>query len=333
MSTETTMKVLDFTNRQDPKIVDNVPRPTPKDNEVLIKVVSAAIDSSLKKFMEGVPFMGMLHATPKEGFYLGFHFSGTVQEVGKDVQDLKVGDAVFGHLQYKSKTVQGSFSEYLVVPHEECALKPEKVSFGVAAASATEGTTALKALRGCGGLQKGQRVLVLGAGGGIGNVAVGIAKCLGAEHVTAVCSTKDVARVEALGADEVLDRSKEDPRQKLLAENKKFNVIFDTPGVYPAHEWLNILNPGGAFVTTLPSWGLSWGFLRTVVWHISKKVRMVFAESKREYLELIGSWMQSGKLEIPIDSTFKVSDIKAAIDRQAERNKKGRVVIDVAEGW
>jgi len=122
---------------------------------------------------------------------------------GSEVADLKVGDDVFGHLQYDSQTIQGSFSEYIGVPDTDCAKKPTDVAFGVAAATPTDAMTALQDE---GGLEEGMRLLVLGGGGCVGAAAIQIAKALGASHVTATCSTRDVERVRSLGADDVIDR-------------------------------------------------------------------------------------------------------------------------------
>jgi NADPH:quinone reductase-like Zn-dependent oxidoreductase len=185
--------------------------------------------------------------------------------------------------------------------------------------------TSLQSLRDHGRLGEGGRVLIIGAAGGIGSVAVGIAKRLGA-HVTAVCSTKDVERVEALGADVVIDRKKSDP----LDAESAYDVVFDTPAVHSFGRCAKVLRAGGTYVTTLPDGALVTGMARALF--TSKRCRFVQVASKRGDLELVGGWLSDG-LEVPIDSRYTIADLDAALKRQVDRGRVGRVVVDVAEGW
>jgi NADPH:quinone reductase-like Zn-dependent oxidoreductase len=283
------------------------------------------MDKVVKKTMQG----SFIHSV-KSPLYMGWHYSGVVETVGDKVANLRTGNAVFGFLPYSSNNKQGSFSEYILVKEEECAVKPDNVSFKVAAASATECVTALQALRDRGELKRDQSVMIVGAGGGVGSPAVAIAKQLGAAHVTAICGTKDVEKVRALLKvdDEVVDRNKVDP----LQTDRKFHVIFDTPSVYSFGKCSKLLEGGGIYVTTLPSFGLFTGMFLSKFFG-SKKARLVAVESKREDLELVGNWLASGDLSIPIDSTYPARDMKAAVERYSSKEKNGRVVIDVQDGF
>jgi len=158
-------------------------------------------------------------------------------------------------------------------------------------------------------------------------VAVGIAKRLGA-HVTAVCSTKDVKRVEELGADVVVDRSKSDVFN--TKDPSKYDIIFDTPAKYSALQCFQFLNPKGSYVTTLPSLSLVAGMF--VSMFNGKKTSFVECDSKLNDLELVGKWLADG-LVVDIDSTFPIRDIAKALSRQNDIAKVGRVVIQVLGGW
>jgi NADPH:quinone reductase-like Zn-dependent oxidoreductase len=195
----------------------------------------------------------------------------------------------------------------------------------VAAAAATVAMTSLQSLRDLGGLGEGGKALIVGAGGGIGSVAVGIGKRLGG-HVTGVCSAKDVERVEALGADAVIDRRASDP----FDAESAYDVVFDTPAVHSFGRCAKLLRAGGRYVTTLPDVALITGMARALF--TSKHCHFVQVASKREDLELVGSWLSNG-LEVTIDSRHKVADLDVALKRQADRGRVGRVVVDVAEGW
>ena len=325
------MKAIDFSSTSELNIVDVAKPDAVKDGELLIKVVSAVIDSAVKQVAEGLPFAGMLHSGKKKGepFMLGWNYAGTVEKVGSGVEGFAVGEDVFGLLQYSSGNAQGSFAEYITVASDSCAKKPEKVPFDVAAASCTDATTALQGIRDDGKLKKGQRILILGGGGGVGIAAVQIAKALGASHVTATCSIRDVERVKSHGADTVVDRSKMHPKDI----KDEFDVVFDATGKYSAYDFMGKLRRGdGRFSTTLPNMGTLWGILWAVV-TMSNWPAFVHCTSKRLDMELIGDWLSSEQVKITVDSTFKVKDVSEAIKRQAARAKVGRVTLDVANGW
>lgn len=300
-----------------------IARPTPGAGEVRVRVAASAINPADEKIAKGELVGRFLHAT-REPVVLGFDIAGTVDAIGDGVTDLVEGDAVWGHLAYAGSNDQGGFSEYVTMAREAIAARPEGVSHHVAAAAATVSMTSLQSLRDQGGLGEGGKALIIGAGGGVGSVAVGVAKRLGA-HVTGVCSTKDVERVEALGADQVIDRKSADP----FAAGA-YDVVFDTPAVHSFGRCAGVLASGGTYVTTLPSLGFAAGMLGALF--SSKKNRFINVKSRRADLELVGGWLLDG-LEVAIDSRHPVAEVAAALERQAERGRIGKVGVDVDDGW
>lgn len=301
-----------------------VPKPSPGPGEVRLRVIASAVNPGEEKVISG-DFVGRFLHAKTSPLVLGWDFSGTIDALGASVTDLAVGDAVWGHLAYSNTQKQGAFAEYVTVSRDELAKKPDGVPHHVAAAAATVAMTGLQSLRDLGGLDQSGRALVIGAGGGIGAVAVGIGKRLGG-HVTAVCSAKDVERVTGLGADIVLDRKKTDP----LAAEAAYDVVFDTPAVHSFGAVRRTLRPGGTYVTTLPDAALITGMVRALF--ESKRCRFVQVASKRADLELVGGWLDNG-LEVTIDSRHRIADLDAALERQTARGRVGRVAVDVAEGW
>ncbi len=297
-----------------------IPKPTPGPNEVRIKVIASAVNPAEEKVIRG-DFTGrFLHARTSP-LVVGWDVSGTVDTVGDGVADVQVGDAVWGHLEFSPSQNQGSFAEYVTMPRDAVAVKPDEVSHQVAAAAATVTMTALQSLRDLGGLGEGGRALIIGAGGGIGSVAVGIASRLGA-HVTGVCSTRDIDRVKALGADSVIDRRSSDP----LDDTSTYDVIFDTPAVHSFGQCAHILSAGGTYVTTLPGTSLITGMLRALF--SSKRCRFVQVSSRRADLELVGRWLSEG-MDVPIDSRYELTELDDALRRQQDPARAGRVVVDV----
>jgi NADPH:quinone reductase-like Zn-dependent oxidoreductase len=301
-----------------------IPKPKPGQGEVRIKVIASAVNPGEEKVISG-DFVGRFLHAKTSPLVLGWDFAGTVDALGDGVTDIDEGTAVWGHLAYSMSQKQGAFAEYITLPREALAVKPDDVPYQVAAAAATVSMTGLQSLRDIGGLGEGGKALIIGAGGGIGLVAVGIAKRLGG-HVTGVCSTKDVERVKALGADAVIDRKNADP----LDVESAYDVVFDTPAVHSFGRCVKVLRAGGSYVTTLPDGALVTGMVRALF--TSKHCRFVQVASKRADLELVGGWLSDG-LEVTIDSRHKIADLGAALKRQADPKRVGRVVVDVAEGW
>jgi NADPH:quinone reductase-like Zn-dependent oxidoreductase len=241
------------------------------------------------------------------------------------VSDVAAGERVYGHLPYRSGNHQGTFAELVAVPSGEIGRLPASVSFETAAAAATTGLTALQGLRDLGRLRAGGRALVLGAGGGVGTIAVGVAGKLGAA-VTAVASPSAADLVKQLGADEVVVRGHGEP----LALEGPFDVAFDTPAVYGYRAVHRMLAPRGVYVSTLPTGGLVLGKLMAIL--SSRRAALVVVRSRRADLELLAGWLAEG-LPVPIDSRFAVAEAGRAIDRLAQGGMRGRVVVDVAGGW
>eukprot|EP00980_Cylindrotheca_fusiformis_P003447 scaffold770_cov109-Cylindrotheca_fusiformis.AAC.14 len=325
------MKAIQFQFHSPKTAVVDVPTPSVADDEVLVKVLYSALDTA----HEAVVYRGIsgyfIHSNNKKApLYLGYHFSGTVEETGSEATtDFPKGSQVFGFLQYEASQKQGAFAEYVTVKKDALAIKPTSVPHPIAAASTTESLTALQAIRDNGGLKKGSSILINGAAGGVGSAAVQIAKALGAQ-VTAVCSAPDVDRVKSWGADRVINRTAEPTFvQNLAAESDRFDVIFDVPAMLPSAA-MQLLRPEGVIVYVTPAWTMLWNKIKAI---FSKK-RVAFVEccSKKSDLELLGQWLENDTVKIPIDSTFKVSEIEAAVEKQNGK-KKGRVVVQVENGW
>jgi NADPH:quinone reductase-like Zn-dependent oxidoreductase len=304
--------------------VEEIPAPQAGAGQVLVRVHAAAANPADGKVVRGELAGRFLHAR-RFPLVPGYDLAGVVEAVGSGVGDLAAGDRVYGHLPYSGKNDQGSFAELVAVPAGEIGRLPAAVAFETAAAAATTGLTALQGLRDRGGLAAGGRALVLGAAGGVGTIAVGVAKKLGAT-VTAVASPKALDLVKTLGADEVVARAHGEP----VNLEGPFDVVFDTPAAYGYVACRRMLSPGGAYVTTLPTGSLVAGKLMTLF--SRRRARLLVVKSVRADLELMGGWLAEG-LPVPIDSRFPVSDAGRAIDRLAQGGMRGRVVVDVAGGW
>ncbi len=304
--------------------VARIPKPTPGKDEVLVRVSASAVNAGEEKVIGGDLVGRFLHRRSSP-LVLGWDVAGTVEGLGAGVTDLDEGARVWGHLAYSPAQKQGAFAEHVTLPRPQVAATPADVPDHVAAAAATVTMTALQSLRDLGRLGEGDSALIVGAGGGIGSAAVGIGKRLGA-RITAVCSRRDLERVGALGADEVIDRKLSDP----LALDSAYEVVFDTPAVHSFGECAGVLGPGGTYVTTLPDLSLITGKARALF--TSKRCRFVQVASRREDLELVGGWLSDG-LVVPIDSRHGIADLGAALARQREPTRAGRVVVDVDGQW
>jgi len=322
--------LIDKTNME----VQEVPQPSPKAGEVVVKVTFSALDSAFEEVAHRTLIPGsLLHNLKMKPLVAGWHFSGTVESVDENVHDLKPGDSVFGHLQYASSTRQGSLAEYIAVPASELAKVPEGISMDTAAAVTTEALTALQGMRDQGGLSEGQSVLVIAAAGGVGTQAVQIAKALKAAAVHAVCSTKDVSKVKALGADLVIDRTEKDITKALGAAS--YDVIFDTTeGKYSFMKLRYALKKGGSFVSTVPGITSYRPFSWVVRVLSGKHSKSLMVRSNRGDLELVGAWLKSSDIHsVPIDGTHDVKNIRTARERQESGKKSGRVIVKVEGGW
>lgn len=304
--------------------VEEIPDPVAGAGQVLVRVHAAAVNPADGKVLRGELAGRFLHAR-RFPLVLGYDLAGVVEAVGAGAGDLAIGDRVFGHLPYSGKNRQGTFADKVAVPAAEVGRLPGPVSFEIGAAAATAGLTALQGLRDRGRLSAGGRALVLGAAGGVGTIAIGVARKLGA-RVTAVCSPAAAELVRGLGPDEVVARGHGDP----LGLEGPFDVVFDTPAAYGYVACRRMLAPRGAYVTTLPTGALVAGKLMTLA--SSRRAALLVVKSARVDLELLGGWLAEG-LAVPIDSRFPVAEAGRAIDRLGQGGMRGRVVVDVAGGW
>src|SRR2546429_6962151 len=306
---------------------EDIPKPTPADNEVLVKVHAASVNPLDWHHMEGTPYLVRMDAgfgkpeTPR----LGVDFAGTVEGVGKSVKRFKPGDEVFGGRS-------GAFAEYVTVREERAvALKPSNVSFEQAAAVPIAGITALQALRDKGHIHAGQKVLINGASGGVGTFAVQIAKSFGAE-VTGVCSTRNVAMVQSIGADHVIDYSEED----FTKGAQRYDLIVDTVGNHPLLKYRRVLNPKGIFVLVgAPNEGRWLGGVSVMLKammlspFVSQQFLPFLAELNQKDLTILGELVQAGKLTPVIDRRYKLSEVPAAIRYLEQGHARGKVIISV----
>ena len=271
--------------------------------------------------------MGVGLRKPKDT-RLGVDFAGTVEAVGKNVTKFKPGDEVFG-----GRT--GAFAEYVCVREARAvATKPASVTFEQAASVPIAGITALQGLRDKGKVQRGQKVLINGASGGVGTFAVQIAKSMGAD-VTGVCSTKNLDMVRSLGADHVIDYTKED----FTKGDQHYDVILDNVANHSLSECRRVLNPDGKYVL-IGGGGVNEGrWLGPGLTHalnamflskfVSQKMGMMLAELNQKDLTALADLMQSGKVTPVIDRTYTLSELPQAIEYLEQGHARGKVVVKV----
>jgi NADPH:quinone reductase-like Zn-dependent oxidoreductase len=310
--------------------LENIEKPTPTDDQILVRVRAASINPYDWHFIEGTPYimrmMGVGLRKPKDT-RLGVDFAGTVEAVGKNVTKFKPGDEVFGGRG-------GAFAEYVCRRADGAvALKPASITFEQAASVNIAGITALQALRDKGKVQPGQKVLINGASGGVGTFAVQIAKSFGAD-VTGVCSTRNVDLVRSLGADHVIDYTKED----FAKGEQRYDVILDNVPNHSLSECRRILNPKGKYVMiggggpNDSRWVGPFGrVIHALILSpfINQKMGMMMADANQKDLAILGDLMQSGKMKAVIDRTYKLSEVPAAIAYLEEGHARGKVVITV----
>lgn len=303
-----------------------IAKPTPKDDEVLIKVYAAANNAADWHLLRGDPFMLRLAyglRKPKNTI-LGADVAGRVEAVGSQVKQFKPGDEVFGDI---SGCGFGAFAEYVCARENVLVRKPVNLSFEQAAAVPLAGVTALQALRNQGQLRAGQTVLINGASGGVGTFAVQIAKALGAE-VTAVCSTKKVAMVRSIGADHVIDYTQEDFTQN----GKQYDLILAANGSRSLFEYRRILKPQGIYVMT---GGATKQMMQAILlgpllsMSGSQKIGNLLARPNQTDLAFIKELLESGKVVPVIDRCYPLGELPAAIRYLEEGHAQGKIIITV----
>jgi len=301
--------------------IEEITKPTPKDDEVFLKVYSASVNRADSHGLRGTPFIariilgGLIKPKVK---ILGYDFSGQIEAVGRNVTKFQTGDEVFG-----TNKVGGGFAEYLSVIDDLLLIKPSNVSFDEAASVPGAGVTALQCLQKYGEIQSGQNVLINGASGGVGTNAVQIAKALRAT-VTGVCSTSNLDLVCSIGADDVIDYTKED----FTRTEKKYDLIVDAVAKSTFSDCKPILKPNGRYVTTAFSPGLA---LKAKMVRGNKKMIPMLASPEKNDLILLRDLLESGKLKPVIDRCYTLDQVPDAIRYLEEGHVKGKLIIKVKE--
>lgn len=304
-----------------------VPIPEPADDEVLVRVRATSINRGDYYALGGVavlmrPMIGGLRRPKSER--LGGDFAGIAQSVGKNVADVRPGDEVYG-------SRSGAFAQY-VAAKTAVARKPANLSFEQAAAVPVAALTALQGLRDHGRLQPGQRVLVNGGSGGVGTFAVQVAKALGAAHVTAVCSPRNVERVRELGADRVVDYTRGD----YTRSGERFDVVLDVAGTRTWRENRRVLAPGGTLVLTgAPSGNRLTGPMGRIarLWLTSRlgsrKLVFFVCRPNRPDLAVMRELIEAGKVRPAVDRVYTFGELPEALAAMGEGHVQGKLVVNV----
>jgi NADPH:quinone reductase-like Zn-dependent oxidoreductase len=303
---------------------EEVEKPTVGDNQVLIKVRAASVNPYDWHFMRGEPYLLRLMAGPRKprDTRLGVDVAGEVEAVGTNVTRFKPGDQVFG-------MGRGAFAEYACAAESALVMKPENVTFEQAASAGIAALTALQGLRDKGRVQPGQKVLVNGAAGGVGTYAVQIAKALGA-GVTGVCSSRNVETVRSIGADRVIDYTRED----FTRNGQRHDVLLDCVGNHSLAACRRVLNARGIYVGAggrAGRWMIG-PLVRSITAPAlslfgSRKFVSLLAKSSNEDLTFVQKLMQSGKVTPVIDRRYMLSEVPEAIRYLEEGHARGKVVI------
>jgi NADPH:quinone reductase-like Zn-dependent oxidoreductase len=309
--------------------LEDLEKPVAGDDQVLVKVHAAAVNPLDWHYMRGTPYIVRLESglgTPSN-VRLGVDFAGTVEAVGKNVKRFRPGDEVFGGRN-------GAFAEYVTVREDRAIVpKPANVTFEQAASVPIAAITALQALRDKGKVRAGQKVLINGASGGVGTFAVQIAKSFGAE-VTGVCSGRNADMVRSIGADHVIDYTKED----FTAGENRYDLIVDTVATHSLLEYTHVLNPHGRVVTVggpSGNWMLGmlagWIYTRMLSPFVSQESSMMLAEFNQHDMGVLADLLQAGKVTPVIDRIYKLSEVPEAIRYLEQGHARGKVVISLED--
>ncbi len=295
----------------------DVETPAIKDDEVLIKVHAVSLNSGDAFSMRGTPYMIRFYVgfpRPKD-YILGWDIAGIIEKVGADVTKFKLGDRVY-------TACEKGFAEYVNVKEEKVGLAPESLSSSEAASIPTAGLTALQGLRDSGKVKDGDIVLINGASGGVGHFAVQIARSFGC-HVTGVCSTKNVDLVKSLGAENVVDYTKDD----FTKGSERYDLIFDMAASKKFGEMKRVLSKEGFIVPNSGHGGMSYVLKGALLGAISKKVgKMYMAKSTTADLDLLAEMVAKGDLRPVIDRTYDFDEIPKGLDYVAKGHARGKVV-------
>jgi NADPH:quinone reductase-like Zn-dependent oxidoreductase len=325
------MKAIVYRTYGSPDVLrlEEVAKCVPNDNQVLIRVRAASVNPLDWHFMRGTPYLvrifetGLLKpAVPR----LGVDLAGQVEAVGRNVAQFKPGDEVFGNRF-------GAFAEYVCATEKSVVSKPTNITFEQAASVPVAAITALQGLRDKGRIQPGQKVLINGASGGVGTFAVQIAKSFGAE-VTGVCSTRNVDLVRSIGADHVIDYTRED----FTKGGQRYDLILDMVGNHSLSDCRRALTPKGVLVlvgSTDPGlWlGFLTGLLKAAVysWFVSQDMANILARIDKDDLTVLRDLMQAGKVTPVIDRRYPLGQVSDAIRYVERGHARGKVVITVGD--
>lgn len=306
--------------------LEDIPRPVPGRGDVLVRIEAAGVDPGVWHLMAGMPYliraMGFGLRAPRDRVR-GQDLAGRVEAVGPDVTRFRPGDEVYG-------TCDGSFAEYACAKEENLARKPANLTFEQAAAVPVSAVTALQAVRNAGRLTAGQSVLVIGAGGGTGHFAVQLAKSFGA-HVTGVCSTAKADLVRSLGADEVIDYTREDATDG----TRRYDLVLDTAGNRPLPVLRRALTPRGTLVIIGGEGGGDWiggngRQLRALVMSpfTGQRLRgLAVMNLHHDDLRFLAELIEAGTVRPVIDRTYPLADVPEAITYLMDGHVRGKVVV------
>jgi len=319
------MKAIVYTQYGPPDVlhVQEVEKPTPNDNQILVQVHAVSLNPAEAHMMSGMLMARILGGNgllkPKNTIP-GADFSGRVEAVGKNVTQFRPGDEVFG------RRGSSGFAEYVCVTENPIALKPANMTFEQAAAVPVAGITALQSLRDNGKIQPGQNVLINGASGGVGTFSVQVAKAFGAD-VAGVCSTKNLNLVRSLGADRVIDYTRED----FTRNGQRYDLIIDNVGNHPVSDYVRALNPKGICVVVgYTSMGLVLQYMllgRLISRFGSKKIGSMLAHIRQNDLVVLKELMETGKVVPVVDKCYPLSQVPEAYRYLKTRHAPGKIVV------
>ena len=321
------MKAIVYTKYGPPEVIQlkEVEKPTPRDNEALVKVHAASVNDWDWMALNGESFVTrLIHGLLKPKIkILGCDIAGQVEAVGKNVKQFQQGDEVFGDL---CECGFGGFAEYVCAPENALALKPASMTFEEAAAIPQAGMLAVQGLRDKGQIQSGQKLLINGAGGGVGTFGVQIAKLYGVE-VTGVDSSGKLDMMRSIGFDHVIDYTKED----FTKNGKCYDLILDNKMNRSIFDYMRALSPNGIYVTTGGSIARFFQafLLGPLISLFSKKSIRIVALKPNKDLAYMNELFEAGKITSVIDGPYKLSEVPEALRYFGEGNHKGKVVITV----
>jgi NADPH:quinone reductase-like Zn-dependent oxidoreductase len=323
------MKAIVYDHYGPPDVLkyEEIENPVPADDQVLIRVCASSVNPYDWHFVRGKPspirlFTGLRAPKSRQ---LGADVAGVIEATGRNVTAFKTGDAVFG-------TARGAFAEYVCAAQTSLAIKPENLTWAQAASAPIAGITALQGMRDKGKVLPGQRVLINGAAGGVGTFAVQIAKSLGA-GVTAVCSTRNVELVRSIGADAVVDYTRED----FTLQSQRYDVLFDLVANKPLSACLRVLQPAGIYIgcggggPDQRSIALLGSMLHGLLLRPFKSQKMpgLLARVNTSDLSFLADLMQSGKITPVLERSYALAETADAVRYVEQQHARGKVVISV----